>query len=180
VKPKTAIILFLIAVIAVAVVLIIREYMTNKVSGYLSNANVQAFLRVIRYAEGTAGANGYRTMFTGKLFDNGYVDHPRQKNCAGNLCSTAAGAYQFLATTWDYLRLRLNLKDFSPLSQDMAAVELIREKGALEDVIAGRFENAIAKTNKVWASLPGSPYGQPTKTMAELKTKFNYYGGNFA
>ncbi|MDW8420131.1 MAG: glycoside hydrolase family 104 protein [Chitinophagales bacterium] len=152
--------------------------MANKVSEYLKNANVQAFLRVIRYAEGTAGANGYRTMFTGKLFNNGYADHPRQTNCAGRLCSTAAGAYQFLSTTWDYLRLRLKLKDFSPLSQDMAAVELIREKKALDDIIAGRFESAIGKLNKTWASLPGSPYGQPVKTMAELKTQFKNYGGN--
>lgn len=154
--------------------------MTNKVSGYLSNANVQAFLRVIRHAEGTAGANGYRTMFTGILFDNGFADHPRQTHCAGSLCSTAAGAYQFLSSTWDYLRLRLKLKDFSPLSQDMAAVELIREKGAIDDVVAGRFETAIAKVNKVWASLPGSPYGQPTKTMAELKGVYSQTGGNFA
>lgn len=145
----------------------------------LQHANVKAFLQVIRFAEGTAGPDGYRTMFTGKKF-NSFADHPRQNNCSGGLCSTAAGAYQFLSKTWDYLRVKLHLTDFSPESQDLAALELIREKGALEDVIAGNFESAIAKTNKTWASLPGSPYGQPTKTMAELKSKFQANGGKFA
>lgn len=153
--------------------------MRNSVVEHLQNPNVQAFLRMIRYAEGTAGPNGYRTMFTGKLFD-GFADHPRKNNCAGSLCSTAAGAYQFLSTTWDYLRLRLRLNDFSPLNQDIAAVELLREKGALMFILKGDFETAVSKSNKTWASLPGSPYGQPVKTMAELKGIYTQNGGNIA
>lgn len=151
--------------------------MTRKAKDVIGDKNVQAFLQVIRYAEGTNGPNGYRTMFTGKLFDNGFAAHPNINNCAGSLCSTAAGAYQFLTSTWSYLRVRLQLNDFSPANQDLAAIELIREKGALEDVIAGRFEQAIAKCNKTWASLPGSPYGQPVKTIAELKGKYLSNGG---
>lgn len=46
-----------------------------------TNKNVEAFLFTIRRAEGTAGVNGYRTMFTGKLFDD-YSKHPNIKNSA--------------------------------------------------------------------------------------------------
>lgn len=155
-------------------------YYKMKATQAVNNPNVQAFLRVIRFAEGTAGPNGYRTMFTGKLFDNGFADHPRVNNCAGTLCSTAAGAYQFLAKTWDEVAFRLQLPDFSPESQDIAAVELIRRRGALNDVIAGNFESAIQKVNKEWASMPGSPYGQPTKTIAELKSVYQNNGGSYA
>jgi lysozyme len=55
------------------------------------------------------------------------------------LKSTAAGAYQFLASTWDDLKRKLNLPDFGPHSQDLAAQELIRERHALADVADGRF-----------------------------------------
>lgn len=156
------------------------KFLQKKSVDSVNHPNVQAFLKMIRYAEGTAGPNGYRTMFTGLLFDNAYADHPRQRNCAGTLCSTAAGAYQFLSSTWDYVALRLSLKDFSPANQDLAATELIREKGALNDVIAGNFATAVTKVNRVWASLPGSPYGQPTKTLAQLTSVYQNEGGSFA
>ncbi len=39
-------------------------------------------------------------MFTGTKF-TGFEDHPRKLNTSGALTSDAAGAYQFLSTTWD-------------------------------------------------------------------------------
>jgi len=175
----------IIATITILIVLVLISIYTKKVSKEaVTNNNVQAFLKAIRWAEGTAGVDGYRTMFTGKLFD-GYDKHPNIKHCiplrsGGQLCSTAAGAYQFLFSTWSYLKIRLQLSDFSPANQDLAAVELIREKGALEDVLAGNFDLAVTKVNKVWASLPGSPYGQPVKTLAQLQSVYTNEGGTIA
>ena len=60
----------------------------------------------------------------------------------------------------------------------MAAVALIKRRGALADVIAGRFDSAIAKCNKEWASLPGSPYGQPTLTLDRAHAVLAMAGGN--
>ncbi|MBK9329057.1 MAG: glycoside hydrolase family 104 protein [Sphingobacteriales bacterium] len=131
---------------------------------------------MIRHAEGTAGANGYRTLFGGKLF-NDYAQHPRVKVPFRNTYSTAAGAYQFLYSTWYRLSLKLGLKDFSPESQDKACIELIREKNALEDVKNGNFESAIKKIAKVWASLPGAGYNQPEKKIAELQKVYTQNGG---
>ncbi|WP_448596760.1 hypothetical protein [Thermoleptolyngbya sp.] len=129
--------------------------------------NVRAFLDMIAYAEGTSGPDGYRTMFTGRLF-NDFSRHPDQAITSGGLTSTAAGRYQFLTTTWNEVKAKLGLTDFSPESQDLACVELIRRRGALEMVEAGNIAGAINRCRMEWASLPGSPYGQPVKTMSEL------------
>ena len=130
----------------------------------VNNPNVQAFLKVIRTGEGTTDAGGYSRCFGGSAFYS-FADHPRQKHTGGGITSTAAGAYQFLITTWDEMAGKYALPDFSPASQDIAAVGLIKRRGALADVIAGNFTTAIAKCSKEWASLPGSPYGQPTISL---------------
>lgn len=149
----------------------------------LKNSNVRAFLRMIRYGEGTTDQDGYRRMFGGKLFDS-FADHPRQVQTfplkkGGTLSSSAAGAYQFLTRTWDGLVRQYGFPSFSPEYQDLGGVALIKGRKALEDVIAGRFEQAVKKCNREWASLPESPYGQPTTTMAQAKQHYINEGGVF-
>lgn len=130
----------------------------------LGNENCRAFLALIRRCE---GAN-YNTLFGGGTF-SGWADHPRQKitrPLGGRaITSSAAGAYQFLARTWDDCKAATGLPDFSPASQDLGALWLINRREALQDVVAGNWRAAIGKCNKEWASLPGSPYGQPTRSM---------------
>lgn len=160
-----------------------------------AEANAAAFLAMIRKAEGTAGPNGYRTIFGGRLFTS-YADHPRQavqfKDGAGRtLWTSAAGAYQFLAIspipggytrmdTWDRLQRKLGLVDFSPASQDAAALELIREAGALADVRAGRFDQAVTKVRTIWASMPGAGYAQPERRLEDLRAAYITAGGFLA
>jgi lysozyme len=155
--------------------------------------NVAAFLRAIRWAEGTAGPNGYRTLFGGQLFD-GYADHPRQAKrftdrAGRQLWTSAAGAYQFMAAspipgggstrvnTWDRLAAKLGLPDFSPAAQDAAAIELIREAGALGLVKEGRFAEAVNRVRKIWASMPGAGYSQPEKSLDALFAQYIAAGG---
>lgn len=138
------------------------------VKSAVGNPQVQAFLSLVRVGEGTNGPNGYRTMFGGGLFSD-FADHPRRSITRSGYTSTAAGAYQFITTTWDEMRDKYDLMDFSPSSQDIAAVGLIKRRGALADVLHGRFRAAIDKCNKEWASLPGSPYGQPTLTYLKAQ-----------
>lgn len=137
----------------------------------LGNQNVQAFLAVIRKGEGTSDANGYRRLFGGQLFAS-FADHPRITVRRGGISSTAAGAYQFLASTWDETRKIQGLADFTPANQDLAALGRIAARGALDDVMAGRFEMAVRKCAKEWASLPFSPYGQPVQTFEGAKTVY--------
>lgn len=150
----------------------------------MENKNIQAFLKMIRWAEGTAGVNGYKTMFSGVLFHD-FSDHPRQffkfKQTDGKMNRTsAAGAYQFLISTWDRLKSRLSLPDFSPENQDKAAIQLIKEKNALDDVINGRIDEAIKKCSPVWASLAYSKAPQPKKKIADLLGVYQKNGGGIA
>ena len=150
----------------------------------VAHPNVRAFLRVIRRGEGTSDEAGYRRMFGGKLFES-FHDHPRVKNTytlrsGQTITSTAAGAYQFLSSTWDETRRAMRLPDFTPQSQDWAAVGRLAARGALEDVKAGRFEAAITKTAREWASLPGSPYGQPVISMTTAQNVYTTNGGTYA
>jgi muramidase (phage lysozyme)/murein DD-endopeptidase MepM/ murein hydrolase activator NlpD len=131
------------------------------------SANMRAFLDTIAYAEGTNYVDGYRTIFTYQTFDS-FDDHPRTVFCSGNLCSDAAGRYQFLSSTWDSVRSAIGATDFSPYYQDLGAVELIKRRGALEDVENGNIQAAIEKCSWEWASFPPGRYGQPQKSMDEL------------
>lgn len=148
----------------------------------LKSPNIRAFLYALRFGEGTAGPDGYRTMFGGGLFDNNFADHPRKaitKSLGGKpITSTAAGAYQFLSRTWDEMAKKYKLPDFSPTSQDLAAVGLLIRRGALPSILAGRVDSAVLATNKEWASLPGSPYGQPTVTLAKFTKHYTDAGGS--
>lgn len=159
----------------------------------LQDANVQAFLRMLRHGEGTAGDDGYRVMFGGGHLvgldgqpgtADDFADHPRRaitRKLGGTpITSTAAGAYQFLSKTWDGLVKQYGFADFSPMNQDLGAVALILGRKALDDVIAGRFEDAVRKCNREWASLPGSPYGQPVVTMARARQEYEAHGGTYA
>jgi muramidase (phage lysozyme) len=116
---------------------------------------VKAFLDTIATAEGTASPDGYHIQYTGAKFAS-FSDHPRELKCGRRhgkkLCSDAAGRYQFLSTTWDRFAKKFSVKDFSPHNQDLMAIELIREKDALGDVEAGRFEPAVRKLAYIWPS----------------------------
>lgn len=152
---------------------------------YLKNANVQAFLRMIRLGEGTNDPKGYLRLFGGGNFrqwtPEESADHPNilvtKKSGDKEIKSTAAGAYQFLNRTWKALVKQYGFTDFLPPSQDEGAVALIIGRGAIDDVVAGRIEEAIAKCNQEWASLPGSKYGQPTISLVAAVNEFTKYGG---
>ena len=145
--------------------------------------NVRAMLDTIAACEGTDGQNGYRMHFGGSLFDS-FDKHPKRvivaKMKGKEIRSSAAGRYQFLGRTWSALVTQWAFPDFTPQWQDAGAVALIMGRGALEDVRAGRLDVAVEKLRAEWASLPGATYGQPTKKMAFVKTKFVAAGGSLA
>lgn len=146
----------------------------------LADANVRAFLHVIRAGESSQDDDAYRMLFGGGLFLAPPWEHPRTPVTVGRLTSTAAGAYQILARTWDGLVAQYGFPDFSPLSQDRAAVVLIAGRGALADVVAGNFQEAVRKCALEWASLPGSPYEQPTRTLAQALEVYATNGGTLS
>jgi len=144
--------------------------------------NVKAFLDMIAISEGTHGKgnNGYNVLVGGKLFA-GYADHPRQLvKLNPKLSSTAAGRYQLLARYYDAYKKMLGLKDFSPASQDAIAIQQIKERKALDDIVAGRFDVAVGKVKNIWASLPGAGYGQHENSLEKLRLAYANAGGTLA
>jgi lysozyme len=159
-----------------------------------TDMNRPAFLMALRYGEGTSGGAGYQTLMGGALF-NSYATHPALAGWRGTplsdgMCaaagfnagcvSTAAGAYQINKPTWLRIAGKLGLTDFSPASQDAAAWELIREKGADADILAGRIALAVSKVRKIWASLPGAGYGQHEVAMESFNSVYTQAGGYLA
>ena len=132
-------------------------------------ANVKKFLDFLGRAEGA----DYNTIVGGSKFSD-FRAHPRVvglRTAEGP--STAAGKYQIVGTTYDEIAPKLGIRDFTPDSQDRIAVELIRRKGALEDVRSGNFDAAISKLGSTWASLPSSPYSQPKRSAEWVAKELN-------
>ena len=133
---------------------------------------LRAALDTIRMAEGTwlgGSDKGYQTMFGGGTFSS-YARHPDKVIRSGGYASAAAGAYQFMPNTW----ASLGQKDFSPESQDKAAIELLKKRGVYDALAAGKFTPEVsAKMAPEWASFPTkagvSFYGQPVKKFSELQ-----------
>ncbi len=138
----------------------------------LSNPNVRKFLDLLAYTEGTQG-NGYYTAFGGGRLHS-LADHPRylksfrQTNGKSNKTS-AAGRYQFVRKTWDSLAKQYGFKNFGARNQDLGAVALLAQNGALPYILKGDFNRAVAKSGKTWASLPSSHYKQGKKSWRKVQ-----------
>jgi muramidase (phage lysozyme) len=144
--------------------------------------NEQAWLDTIAWAEGTYGPQGRRYNITfGYQPIKDLSRHPDRVVKSGGYASAAAGAYQFMPGTWSPLQKRLGLPDFGPRSQDLAALQLMRDRGVdpAKDPISAKTLNKLAST---WASFPtlkgGSYYGQPSKSLESL-LKFAKTRGGF-
>ena len=153
-------------------------------------SNRDAFLTAVSRCEGTDGLDGYRALFgytparNAPVFD-GYVDHPNirmtfKQTDGQQKITTAAGRYQINYPTWRNLKMRYGYVDFTPATQDDAALRLIEEHGALADVDAGNFLSAIDKCAACWASLPASMYPQPTRTLQFALNAYTSAGGQVA
>ncbi|CAG9173020.1 glycoside hydrolase family 104 protein [Cupriavidus respiraculi] len=150
--------------------------------------NMAAFLDMLGFSEGTttvAGSDdGYNVNVGGELFA-GYDRHPRRAVLTRWGLSDAAGRYQIMAAipgkirtdTWDWASRACKVFDFSPASQDKVAAYLVTRRGALPDLLEGRFAAAVEKCRKEWASLPGAGYGQREHRLELLREKYLAFGG---
>jgi len=147
----------------------------------LQNPNVQAFLKALRLGEGTSDEQGYYRVVGGGTFtDDSVHPHVRVFIPKYNVYSTAAGAYQITFPTWSGLCQQYNFPDFKPETQDEAAVALIAERHALDDVMCGRLPAAVDKCAAEWASLPGSLPGQRQENFNAVQQVFLNNGGKLA
>ena len=134
-----------------------------------NDPNVLKFLNLIARAEGTE-KYGYNTAFGGNYFGD-LSQHPNIKKkftqTDGKVDSSgASGRYQFINKTWNGVAKKYGLNDFSPINQDLGAIALIADSGALADVTSGNFKRAIDKLGSQWASFPSAPKAYKQKTRS--------------
>lgn len=152
---------------------------------------ISAFLNMIGVLE-TGTDDSYNMFYGGSRFFD-YSNHPvltgekdgvplPSATCraagyaSGNCVSTAAGKYQIIAPTWSELRAEYPaLPDFSPASQDEAAIRLLQKIGALDALLANDFDTALQLASKRWASLPGSTAQQNPKSYDYALSQYINY-----
>ena len=142
-----------------------------------------AYMRMVMQAEGTyipgrPELNPYKVIVGYDSFDS-FSDHPRRQVCTDRWCSDAAGAYQFLSSTWDSLKSQFSDwpsgDSFSPKSQDYAFLynhgltgahswlrKSISQNKTQLWVDRKSWERAIFCDSNQWASLPGENIGAST------------------
>lgn len=137
--------------------------------------NVSAFLAVIREVE---SGNDYMVIAGGDRFTD-FTLHPfeaapQRPRPAG---TTASGAYQIILQTWKEMQMRYQLPDFSPASQDAAAVGLLIRRAAYSDVRAGRFTQAVSKLTREWEAFAKILAGQYPYSFADTQQLYLAAGG---
>ena len=167
--------------------LIMRDSIAQRVANAKAHPNVKAFLNTIGKPESKGRYNViYSAPGTPDRFFTDYSAHPNMRIPFDNPrtgkrdFSTAAGKYQINYPTWLTIQAVAFLPDFSPESQDVAAIWLMQLRGALDYVIAGDFDNAIRVASKTWASLPGSDSGQHRTAFNSVRNTYIQNGGNIA
>jgi muramidase (phage lysozyme) len=149
---------------------------------------VAAFLDLIAHSEGTSTSkntrdDGYDIIVNGINGPNTFFDYSAHPFAAGRapivvrtapslLESTASGRYQITLPTWKSITERWTSTLFSPQAQDAAALQLLKECGALTHIDSGNIAAAIEACCETWASFPGNSYGQGGRTLAWLQEEY--------
>lgn len=127
---------------------------------------MKAFLRAMAAAEGgdyNLKYGGIRGKKNDKWQFSDFSTHPGPGS-GGKM--TAAGMYQIIKKTWRDSGEKMGLTDFSPATQDLLAVEILRSLRVIEKIVMGDIDSVLLKASEQWAALPqgiGKPsrYDQP-------------------
>jgi len=144
----------------------------NAAAAALQDPRVRAFLWNIRTCEGTTGDRGYFTGF-GYHYFSSCADHPGAHDAAGH---TASGAYQFLKTSWNTYRNKLQLPDFCERSQDLAATAYLIDLGAVARLQTNDFAGAVRAVRAVWPSVTGGGQNNqrgPCASLAQMQATYS-------
>ena len=154
---------------------------------YLKNKNVKAFLDTITKAEG----GDYHAKF-GFGWARGnwvFTDESTHPGAGHGGSVTASGRYQITKPTWKLQCIEaMGLSDFTPHTQDLTAVEILRTVHAVDPLVEGDIETATRKAAGRWEALPlgpgqanrplnGHPSGQPYMPYEDVVTTYKKFGG---
>jgi muramidase (phage lysozyme) len=144
----------------------------------LDHPNVRAFLKAIAAAEGGGYDFKYGAV-KGKKNDpwrfSDYSTHPGP-GFGGR--TTAAGMYQITMDTWRQHGGKMGLLDFSPKTQDLIAIEMLRSVGVADMIKSGDVAGAIGPAAAKWAAMPLGPglgNRYPAQPFVPYETFFKSY-----
>ena len=77
----------------------------------------------------------------------------------------------------------MGLADFTPETQDLIAVSILRRSGAIEKIMAGDIQSGLERASHQWAALPmgrGQPgrYRQPYVEFERFEATYKAAGGS--
>lgn len=134
-----------------------RKTRLEENEAYLADANVAAFLKAIAEAEGGGYDFKYGAV-KGKRNDPWrFTDTSTHPGPGFGGHTTAAGMYQITIDTWRDHGGKMGLTDFTPKTQDLIAVEMLRSLGVIGNIAAGDIVGAMPQAAKKWAALPMGP-----------------------
>jgi muramidase (phage lysozyme) len=138
---------------------------------------------LLKTLSGPESGGRYDILNGGERFDTS-GQHPNRVGAGGT--STAAGRYQFTASTWNELAAKLNLRDMSPVNQDKAAWALASDEyrkktGRDLDIDAGD-ESKLGQIAEAlrgrWPSLPGGTQSHQSMDNFTQAWRTNKPGGS--
>ena len=140
---------------------------TEKYGLYNYELNLRAILSMLKQAEaGSSNAplsyNSWNSgdLFTSHSYSANPKDYQKHPGMNPNSKSSAAGAYQFLSRFY-------SMPDFSPISQDKAALKLMTTKG-YNAAIFGDVPSFVKESKERWTSLK-------EWNIRDLQSIFNAY-----
>lgn len=172
---------------------IIKELDISKQIYYELTPERLAILDLIAYTEGTdreigKTKKGYDILYSFKTFSD-FSDHPRKVIKSGGISSSAAGRYQILTGTWDWIQKRLKKTGFKPFPsfapeyQDQAALFLIdAKKNSIKAVDDKNLDEFLDVCSWEWASLPDPDTGKgryPPQSVVNIKKIADVYNQLF-
>ena len=142
---------------------------SQDVTAAVSDPNVKAFLDVLAKPE-SGGA--YDRKFGGGTFD----DYSELQSG-----STPFGRYQFKPTTYNPIASRLGISDVSPESQDIIAVQYMKDLGVLDEVQSGDPNKIQSAINRLKGSTwTGLQTYKANEALQYFNRRASYYGAGGA
>jgi muramidase (phage lysozyme) len=124
---------------------------------YLADPNVAAYLKAIAASEGGGYDFKYGAVKGKKNDPWRFTDTSTHPGAGFGGRTTAAGMYQITVDTWRQFGGKMGLTDFTPNTQDLIAVDMLRTIGVIDKIKVGDVAGAMPKAALKWAALPEGP-----------------------
>ncbi|NHZ35386.1 glycoside hydrolase family 104 protein [Massilia sp. CCM 8692] len=151
----------------------------------MKQPNIRAFLRAMCHCLG-GGVDFLDGAIRGRRNDPWrFTDFSTHPGAGHNGICTAAGLYRITREVWQEVGARMDLSDFCAETQELIAVDVLRELGVLGKIQAGDIDATLAAAATCWPGLPRTPGSQarfaaPDAAYESFMQKYGECGGTIA